>query len=124
MKILVVDDQKINRTLPCVLLRQAGCDVEEVESGEAALAALRARPMDAVLLDISMPGLSGTEVCRRVRGDPALAGLFVVAYTAHALPEDRQACLDAGMDDYLSKPVDRLRLYRALRPWLPAAAHG
>lgn len=115
MKILVVDDQKINRTLPCILLRQAGCDVEEVESGEAALAALRAGPMDAVLLDISMPGLSGTEVCRRVRGDPALAGLFVVAYTAHALPEERVEILAAGFDEVLIKPINRQRLLEAMR---------
>ena len=115
MKILVVDDQKINRTLPCVLLRQAGCDVEEVESGEAALAALHARPMDAVLVDISMPGLSGTEVCRRVRADPALAGLFVVAYTAHALPEKRVEILAAGFDEVLIKPINRQRLLEAMR---------
>ena len=110
MKILVVDDQKINRTLPCVLLRQAGCDVEEVESGEAALAALRARPMDAVLLDISMPGLSGTEVCRRVRGDPALAGSFVVAYTAQSLPEELAEILAASFAKLLVKPINRKRL--------------
>jgi CheY-like chemotaxis protein len=60
-------------------------------------------------------GLSGTEVCRRVRGDPALAGLFVVAYTAHALPEERVEILAAGFDEVLIKPINRQRLMEAMR---------
>ena len=115
MKVLIVDDQKINRTLPSVLLRQLGCEVIEADSGEAALAALRGRSMDAILLDISMPGISGTEVCQRLRGDPALAGLYIVAYTAHALPEQRVEMLAAGFDEVLIKPINRQRLLEALR---------
>jgi len=115
MKVLIVDDQKLNRTLPCVLLRQQGCEVIEADSGEAALAALQGRSMDAILLDISMPGISGTEVCRRLRGDPALAGLYIVAYTAHALPEQRVEMLAAGFDEVLIKPINRQRLLEALR---------
>ncbi len=115
MKVLIVDDQKLNRTLPCVLLRKLGCEVTEADSGEAALAALQGRSMDAILLDISMPGISGTEVCRRLRGDPALAGLYIVAYTAHALPEQRVEMLAAGFDEVLIKPINRQRLLEALR---------
>ncbi len=123
MKVLVVDDQKVNRTLPCVLLRQVGCEVVEADSGEAALVAMQGVSMDAILLDISMPGmdgfevlrLSGTEVCRRLRSDPAFAGLFIVAYTAHALPEQRVEILAAGFDDVLIKPINRQRLLEALR---------
>lgn len=115
MKVLIVDDQKLNRTLPCVLLRKLGCEVTEADSGEAALAALQGRSMDAILLDISMPGISGTEVCRRLRGDPALAGLYIVAYTAHALPEQRVEMLAAGFDEVLIKPINRQRLLKALR---------
>lgn len=115
MKVLIVDDQKLNRTLPCVLLRQLGCEVIEADSGEAALAVLEGRSVDAILLDISMPGISGTEVCRRLRGDPALARLYIVAYTAHALPEQRVEMLGAGFDEVLIKPINRQRLLEALR---------
>ncbi|MCK6395521.1 response regulator [Zoogloea sp.] len=115
MKVLIVDDQKVNRTLPSVLLRQLGCEVIEADSGEAALVALRGQSMDAILLDISMPGISGTEVCQRLRGDPALAGLYIVAYTAHALPEQRVEMLAAGFDEVLIKPINRQRLLEALR---------
>ena len=115
MKVLVVDDQKVNRTLPCVLLRQDGCEVVEADSGEAALIAMQGVSMDAILLDIGMPGISGTEVCRRLRSDPACAGLFIVAYTAHALPEQRVEILAAGFDDVLIKPINRQRLLEALR---------
>lgn len=115
MKVLIVDDQKVNRTLPSVLLRQLGCEVIEADSGEAALVVLGEQSMDAILLDISMPGISGTEVCQCLRGDPALAGLFIVAYTAHALPEQRVEMLAAGFDEVLIKPINRQRLLEALR---------
>ena len=64
MKVLIVDDQKVNRTLPSVLLKQKGCEVLEAESGEEALALLAEESVDAILLDVSMPGISGTDLCR------------------------------------------------------------
>ena len=73
MKVLIVDDQKINRMLPSVLLKQAGCEVFELDNGEAVPALLQANPVDAVLLDISMPGVSGMEVCAKLRKEPAWA---------------------------------------------------
>ena len=62
---------------------------------------------DLVLLDVSMPGMSGIEVCRRIRADERLRGLRVIAYTAHALPEERRSFLDASFDDILIKPITR-----------------
>lgn len=115
MKVLVVDDQKVNRTLPCVLLRQVGCEVVEADSGEAALIAMQGVSMDAILLDISMPGISGTDVCRLLRQDAACAGLFVVAYTAHALVSERHDILAAGFDELLIKPINRQRLLSVLK---------
>lgn len=115
MRVLIVDDQKINRTLPSVLLKQAGCEVFEADSGEAALAVLSTCPVDAVLLDISMPGVSGMEVCAKLRQEPAWAHLHIVAYTAHALPSERSEILAAGFDELLIKPINRQSLFNALK---------
>lgn len=115
MKVLIVDDQKINRMLPSVLLKQAGCEVFEADSGEAALTMLQTNSVDVVLLDISMPGVSGMEVCAQLRKEPAWAGLQIVAYTAHALPSERNEILAAGFDELLIKPINRQSLLSALK---------
>lgn len=115
MKVLIVDDQKINRTLPSVLLKQAGCEVFEADSGEAALTMLQTNSVDVVLLDISMPGVSGMEVCAKLRKEPAWARLQIVAYTAHALPSERNEILAAGFDELLIKPINRQSLLTALK---------
>ena len=75
MRVLIVDDQEINRILPRTHLERIGVLAVEADDGHAALARLAAEPFDVVLLDISMPGLSGIDVCLRVRADPALRGL-------------------------------------------------
>ena len=90
--------------------------------GTEAIMQQQATQPDLILMDCEMPGIDGLEATRRIRADARFRRVPIVALTAHALPEDRQACLDAGMDDYLSKPVDRLRLYRMLRQWLPQDA--
>ena len=76
-----------------------------MDSGERALLHLAAHRYDLVLLDISMPGMNGPEVCQRIRADRTLAGLRVIAYTAHALPEEQQRFLASGFDDVLVKPT-------------------
>ena len=112
MKVLIVDDQEINRVLPRTHLERLGVSVVEADDGHAALARLAAEPFDVVLLDISMPGLSGIDVCRRVRADPALRGL--IAYTAHAFQQTTDEIMAAGFDDLLLKPIRRDSLLRAL----------
>ncbi len=114
MKVLIVDDQKVNRTLPSALLRQAGCDVFELETGEEVLPFLNLHQVDAILLDISMPGISGTAVCRLLRRESRFDGVHVVAYTAHALLSERDEILAAGFNEMLLKPINRQRLYAAL----------
>jgi putative two-component system response regulator len=114
MKVLIVDDQKVNRTLPSALLRQAGCDVHELETGEEVLPFLALHRVDAILLDISMPGISGTDVCRLLRQESRFNDLHVVAYTAHALLSERDEILAAGFNEMLLKPINRQRLYAAL----------
>lgn len=118
MKILIVDDQPINRMLPMTILRKMGIEVHEAEDGEQAIAAIGGSEFDLVLLDISMPGMSGLEVCRRLRQAPETAGLRIVAYTAHAFPAEREEILSAGFDDLLIKPIQR----EALTAMVAAAA--
>ena len=107
MKILIVDDQPINRMLPMTILSKMGYQVSEAESGEQAIAAIAAEAPDMVLLDISMPGMSGIDVCRHLRQSPQTAALRIIAYTAHAFPAEREEILDAGFDDLLIKPIQR-----------------
>lgn len=111
--ILIVDDHPINRQLPAVFLRDAGWTSEMAESGDEALAKLDHGGFTAVLLDISMPGMSGEEVCRRIRADARLRGLRVIAYTAHAMEETRSAIMQAGFDGLLIKPISRQSLLDA-----------
>lgn len=106
MKILLVDDTEFNRTLPRVLLQRYGCTVVECDNGADALRCAEAGDFDCVLLDIMMPGMSGIEVCQRMRATPRLAGLRIIAYTAHALPAETSEIMAAGFDDLLVKPID------------------
>lgn len=104
-KILVVDDNMINRRLAIAFVSRLGYATEQAEDGPTALAKLAAEPFDLVLLDISMPGMSGEEVLAAIRGDVRFSGLRVIAYTAHALPEEKQRLIDTGFDDLLIKPI-------------------
>ncbi len=104
-RVLVVDDNAINRRLAIAFVTRLGFDSDEAEGGPQALAKLAASDFDVVLLDISMPVMSGEEVLARVRADSRLGGLRVIAYTAHALPEEKQRLLDAGFDELLIKPI-------------------
>lgn len=119
MKILIVDDNEVNRILPRALLERAGVSVAEASDGAIALERLAAEPFDAVLLDISMPGLSGLDVCRRIRADPQRRTLRVIAYTAHAFQSAADEIMAAGFDGLLIKPIQREALLQAFA--IPAA---
>ena len=112
--IAVVEDNADNRLLLQALLGDAYTLVE-FESGADALAAFaRSRP-DLVLLDISLPGMDGTEILQLIRADAGLRALPVIALTAHAMAGDREKFLAAGFDDYLTKPiVDETKLFAAI----------
>ena len=111
----VVEDNADNRLLLRAILGDE-YDLVEYENGVEALAGLaQARP-DVVLLDISLPGLDGTEVLRRIRADAALSTLPVIALTAHAMAGDREKFLASGFDDYVTKPiVDEMHLLDAIK---------
>ena len=107
---LVVDDHPTNRLLASALLKKMGWTVMEAESGNTALTLAAEQPFRLVLLDISMPGLSGEETCTRLRAMPNGAAIRIIAYTAHAFPEERERFLAAGFDEILVKPINRQRL--------------
>ena len=111
---LVVDETAVNRKLAVALLKSRGMHVEEADGGGVALEMLKAGQFDSVLLDISMPVMDGKEVCRILRSTPELAGLFVIAYTAHAMESERQSIMAAGFDDLLVKPISGQDLLRVL----------
>ncbi len=117
-RILVADDNAANVKLPEDLLAFHGYEVEAAPDGEAALASVRERAPDLLLLDVLMPGLDGYEVCRAVRADPALAMLPVVMVTALEDREERVRGLDAGADDFLSKPLNPPELIARVRSLL------
>jgi CheY-like chemotaxis protein len=107
---LVVDDNPTNRLVASTLLRKLGWTVSEADSGEAALAKVGAESFRLVLLDISMPGLSGEATCTRLRQIQAAPPLHILAYTAHAFQEDIDRLLATGFDAVLVKPINRQRL--------------
>lgn len=113
-RVAVVEDNPDNRLLLQALL--AGrYTVDEYESGPAALAGCAARPPQVILLDISLPGMDGGEVLRRLRGDDALRSIPVIALTAHAMAGDRERFLAMGFDGYVAKPIiDETLLYDAI----------
>lgn len=116
MKILVVDDLLPDRRLPAAILRRRGLEVLEAGSGEEALA-LQAKTVDIthVLLDVSMPAMSGLEVCAELRRRPTGKDMRIVAYTAHAFDSEHAAIMRAGFDDLLVKPIERDALFNALK---------
>src|SRR5690606_37284355 len=117
-RLLLVEDNVINQSVALAILEQWGCQVEIAEHGEAALACLKDRAYDLVLMDIQMPIMDGFEAIKHLRTQPELKALPVVATTANALKADRQACLAAGFSDYLSKPFLPDELQAVLQRWL------
>ncbi|HEX5755116.1 MAG TPA: response regulator [Arenimonas sp.] len=121
-RVLVAEDNEVNREVAGELLTGLGLKVMMAEDGLVALRMLREQDFDLVLMDVQMPELDGVEATRRIKQDPALARVPVVALTAHALDSDRERFLAAGMDDFLPKPIDEPALLRVLSRWLQTVA--
>ena len=119
-RILLVEDNTFNQQVALELLEEAGASVCLANNGEEALDLLRQTQFDCVLMDVQMPLMDGLEATRHIRADPQLAHLRVLAMTATATSEDRVRCLDAGMDDFISKPIQPAMMYQTIASWLPA----
>jgi signal transduction histidine kinase/CheY-like chemotaxis protein len=122
-RVLAAEDNAVNRMILGEFLAQLGCEVELVDDGEAALRRFEAGRFDVVLMDCQMPNLDGLEATREIRRlerqQPKRGRTPVIALTAYAMVEDRQRCMDAGMDDHLGKPFSAHALADVLRHWVP-----
>ncbi len=120
-KLLLVDDNVVNRMLGSKMLSKLGCQVSTAADGEEAMNAVIEEPFDLIFMDIQMPFMDGLEATSCIRALEKGCGghIPIVALTAHAMRIHQEQCLDAGMDDYLAKPVRMESLKRVLRKWLP-----
>jgi signal transduction histidine kinase/CheY-like chemotaxis protein/HPt (histidine-containing phosphotransfer) domain-containing protein len=117
-RILLVEDNEINRQVAQEILLGAGLHVSEVTDGQEAVQAVKENGYDAVLMDVQMPVMDGYEATRAIRKLPEYSDLPIIAMTAHAMAGDREKSLEAGMNDHVTKPIDPETLYRALAAWV------
>jgi two-component system sensor histidine kinase/response regulator len=117
-RILVVEDNELNRAVAQGMLEVLGMNVDLAGDGQEGLARARDQAYDLVFMDMQMPIMNGLEATRAIRTLPSWADTPIVAMTANAFGEDRAACLAAGMNDFLTKPVDMQALRAVLAKWL------
>jgi PAS domain S-box-containing protein len=115
VSVLLVEDNPINQRVATEMLARAGIQVDSADNGLAAISSIKKNCYDAVLMDVQMPEMDGLEVTRIVRSELNMRELPIIALTAHTMTGDRDRCLDAGMNDYLPKPIDRLALFKTLK---------
>ena len=119
--VLVADDDADIRDLMSFKLEQAGLEVVAAEDGQAALEQARSRRPRLAVLDVSMPGLSGIDVCRMLRSDPATAGMLIIMLTARVQAQDVEGGFSAGADDYVTKPFSPRELVSRIQALLSRA---
>jgi two-component system sensor histidine kinase/response regulator len=119
LRLLLAEDNPINQKLAIILLQKAGFSVDAVETGIQALEKVQANRYSAVLMDVQMPEMDGFEATRHIRALEQKSGehIPIIAMTAHAMPGDRERCLDAGMDDYVTKPLESRVLFNVIDRW-------
>ena len=120
IRVLIADDINVNRLVALKQLEKLGLRADAVASGNEVLKALEMVPYDLILMDCRMPELDGYETTRLLRqnANPRIRDIIVVAMTANALSSDKEACLAAGMNDYISKPVSLTALEQMLSRWI------
>jgi two-component system, cell cycle response regulator DivK len=120
-RILLVEDNEMNRDMLARRLERKGFEVTVARDGREGVDLARAGSFDLVLMDMSLPVMDGWEATRLIKADPATGTVPVIALTAHAMAGDREKALEAGCDDYDSKPVEFPRLLAKIETWLRGA---
>ena len=118
-KILLVEDNAVNRRLAEYLLRSTGYTVLEAATAREAFDRIRADQPDLILMDLHLPEMDGLEATRRLKGNPATRHIPVVALTAYGMPGDRERALAAGCAGYITKPIDKAAFLREVAAHLP-----
>jgi CheY-like chemotaxis protein len=118
-RVVLVEDSMVNQLLIHAMVEASNLPLEMAASGKEARQQVATEPYDIMLIDVSMPGMDGLQITRLLRAEPAgpNAATRVIALTAYAMDGDRETCMAAGMDDYLTKPIDREELMRKLAHW-------
>lgn len=122
VSVLVVDDNLMNLELASFVLLAEGFEVRTAESANLALRSIAEQPPALILMDIQMPGMSGLDLTRRLKADPATRGIVIVAFTAYAMKGDEHRLRAAGCDAYLAKPIDVKHFAQSVRACLPHSA--
>ena len=117
-RVLLAEDNLINQQIATEILQDAGMIVDIANNGKEAVAAVGNTAYDAVLMDVQMPKMDGYEASRRIRSDNRFRALPIIAMTAHAMRGDREKCLEAGMNEHVTKPIDTDVLFAALSRWI------
>ncbi len=117
-RVLIAEDNEINRDLVGEMLSETGLELDFAEDGKVALNKAQANTYDLILMDMQMPEMSGVDAAKAIRQLPAYATTPIIAMTGNAFAEDRKACLEAGMNDHLAKPMKPEDLYQTLLEWL------
>jgi two-component system cell cycle response regulator DivK len=118
-RILVVEDQEDNRQIVRDLLLTTDYEVIEAENGEEALAAVAKQQPDLILMDIQLPVMDGFEATRRIKADPALSAIPIIAVTSYALGGDEEKARAAGCDDFVPKPFSPRELLAKIKKYVP-----
>jgi signal transduction histidine kinase/ActR/RegA family two-component response regulator len=119
LHVLVAEDNPVNQLVAQRLLERHGCTVDVVATGTAAVHRHHTEKYDLILMDCQMPELDGYEAARRIRTASHSVRVPIIALTAQAFPGDRERCLEAGMDDYVSKPINAAQFIATVRRWIP-----
>lgn len=121
MRVLIAEDDLTIRQMMVTLLCRCGFECKSVDNGQSVVAEWEEHDFDFIFMDVQMPIMDGLTATRIIREKEALVGghVPIIALTAHAMPEDRQQCLDAGMDDYLPKPIDLDELLSLVEKYHP-----
>ena len=124
LRIMMAEDNPINQRVGKLILQRAGFNIDLVGDGSEAFEAHRAHPYDLILMDCQMPMMDGFEASRQIRSLTVQPQPVIIAVTANALVGERERCLNAGMDDYLSKPFQAEQLVAVVKKWSAIRSSG